>query len=303
MSSSGGPDVKLKALRSKVAGKRGVGEAQVARLIREKRRKSYLSERAATFAVAEDNGVPFDRYASNEDLAELRNWKQQGGALAVASAAAATDNGIAARSRRAPFRPVRRSEPAKRTPRQKTRPRSVLVVHGRDDEVRKDLFNYLRHLDLLPIEWVRAIKDTGKGNPLIKDILDALFNDATAVVVLLTPDDNVVLAPHLRGPHEKASETDVQGQARPNVFIEAGMALARFGDEHTVIVQVGDVKVPSDFSGHHITHLSNQAKKRQELMTKLINAGCDVDRDGDAWLNEGDFERKDRYGVTKPNPV
>jgi hypothetical protein len=61
----------------------------------------------------------------------------------------------------------------------------VFVVHGRDDRLRQDLFDFLRALGLTPIEWAEAIKLTGKGSPYIGEILDSVFGHAQAIVVLL----------------------------------------------------------------------------------------------------------------------
>jgi len=36
--------------------------------------------------------------------------------------------------------------------------------------------------------------------------------------------------------------------------------------------------------------MTNDAAKRQELVTKLANAGCNVDPSGTDWLTAGDFD-------------
>jgi predicted nucleotide-binding protein len=171
----------------------------------------------------------------------------------------------------------------------------VIVCHGRDEEVRKDIFRYLRGLDLLPIPWPKAILETKSGSPSISEILDALYADGAAVVVVMTPDDRVTLAVHLQKSGDAPFEGVAVGQARPNVFIEAGLAIARFGYERTVLVQVGKVKVPTDLD-KHATRLTNSRESRHELMIKLKAAGCDVDLDSSEWLTEGDFEREELYG-------
>ena len=57
----------------------------------------------------------------------------------------------------------------------------------------------------------------------------------------------------------------------------------------TVMVQLGNVREFSDTAGRHVVHMSNDYSKRQELATKLKNAGCDVDTSGSDWVNAGDF--------------
>ena len=40
-------------------------------------------------------------------------------------------------------------------------PRSVFVVHGRNDVVRDSMFGFLRSINLKPIEWTQAVALTG----------------------------------------------------------------------------------------------------------------------------------------------
>jgi len=56
-----------------------------------------------------------------------------------------------------------------------------------------------------------------------------------------------------------------------------------------VMVQLGKVRPFSDIAGRHVVEMTDDASKRQELATKLANAGCDVDRSGTDWLKAGDF--------------
>lgn len=67
------------------------------------------------------------------------------------------------------------------------------------------------------------------------------------------------------------------------------MAFGR-NPESTVLVQVGDIRPFSDVAGRHIVHLKNSADSRHELVVKLANAGCNVQRSGTDWLSEGNFE-------------
>lgn len=55
------------------------------------------------------------------------------------------------------------------------------------------------------------------------------------------------------------------------------------------MVQLGTVREFSDVAGRHVVHMSNDFSKRQELVTKLTNAGCIVDTSGTDWAQAGDF--------------
>ena len=160
--------------------------------------------------------------------------------------------------------------------------REVFVVHGRNLAARDALFEFLRSLDLHPLEWAEAVSATGKPSPYIGEILDAAFSRAHAVVVLFTPDDEARLKEAFRQPVDPPHETELTGQARPNVLFEAGMALGRSQDR-TVLVEVGQLRPFSDVTGRHAIRLDGSTQRRQDLAQRLSTAGCPVKLDGRDW--------------------
>lgn len=167
--------------------------------------------------------------------------------------------------------------------------RSVFVVHGRNRKARDAMFEFLRALDLHPIEWSEAIKATRTGTPHISTILDRAFSMARAIVVLFTPDDEARLRPDFRSKKDPAYEAQLTGQARPNVLFEAGLAMGR-DSERTIMVEIGDLRPFSDISGRHIVRLEDSSEWRQELASRLESAGCAVNRSGTDWLVAGRFD-------------
>ena len=178
--------------------------------------------------------------------------------------------------------------------------REVFVVHGRNNGARDALFQFLRSIDLHPLEWTEAIASTGKGSPYIGDILDAMFSRAHAVVVLFTPDDEARLKEEFRGANEPPFETELSGQARPNVLFEAGRAMGRYPDR-TILVELGILRPFSDISGIHVVRLDNSARTRHDLVQRLETAGCPVKREGTDWYNTGDFEAPVASHTGKPH--
>jgi hypothetical protein len=154
-------------------------------------------------------------------------------------------------------------------------PRKVFVVYGRDAEAKAALFDYLRALGLQPLEWEQLVALTGTGTPYIGDVLVRGFREAQAAVVLFTPEDEARLQEDLRAPNEPTFETVLTCQPRPNVLIEAGMALA-FQPDRTIIVQVGNVRPATDLSGRHVLRLGTSGSLFA-LATRLQTAGCPVD--------------------------
>ena len=166
--------------------------------------------------------------------------------------------------------------------------REVFVVHGRNSQARDALFDFLRAIDLHPLEWSEAIHATGKASPYIGEILTAAFSRAHAVVVLLTPDDEAILKEPLRHTSDPPFESQLMGQARPNVLFEAGMAMAG-NQDRTVLVELGALRPFSDIVGRHAIRLHDSSEVRQELAQRLITAGCPVRLAGTGWHTAGDF--------------
>jgi predicted nucleotide-binding protein len=167
--------------------------------------------------------------------------------------------------------------------------KQVFVVHGRDDSTRDGMFAFLRSLRLEPIEWSEAVGMTGKGSPYIGDVLNSAFKRAQAVIVLLTPDDEVRLVPSLLRPDDGVSERQHQLQPRPNVLFEAGMAFG-YREDRTILVELGSPKPFTDISGRHTIRLNDSKEKRKELVERLRTAGCDLDSSGAEWLHVGSFD-------------
>ncbi len=166
--------------------------------------------------------------------------------------------------------------------------KKVFVVHGRDGRLRDDFFAFLRALGLQPIEWSEALKLTGKATPYVGEALESAFKNAQAVIVLLSPDDEVRLSPELWKTKEDENEKNIRLQARPNVLFEAGMAFGKHPDR-TLLIEVGQVKPFSDVAGRHVVRLSDSAEKRNEIAERLRTVGCDVSTSGSDWLSKGNF--------------
>ena len=150
------------------------------------------------------------------------------------------------------------------------------------------MFTFLRAIGLHPLEWVQVIKRTKQASPYVGRILDVAFREASASIILLTPDDEARLLKKFINGRDPAYEKKLTGQARPNVLFEAGMAFGQ-NPKSTLLVEVGEIRPFSDIAGRHILHMTNEIAKRQELVTKLSNAGCKVDTTGTDWFTAGDF--------------
>lgn len=244
--------------------------------------REMLDRHHAALVLAAQQGINIQKYSSPEDRAAIRG-SLTSNASSVGAGSPAIPTGIPNRSKR------RRNLPKG----SRTKDNSVFVVHGRDEALRKSMFEFLRALTLNPMEWSKAVllPKSGGANPHVDDILDTAMNRVQAVVVIFSPDDEAKLRDPLIAKGEKSTEGKLQGQPRPNVIFEAGLALGRH-PEKTLLVQVGKVRGFSDIAGKHLVRLTNDVEKRKDVANRLGRIGCKVDLDGDDWISAGDFTPK-----------
>jgi predicted nucleotide-binding protein len=155
--------------------------------------------------------------------------------------------------------------------------RAVFLVHGRNLGIKEEIDAFLRKLELKPVWWEDARSATGKAMPFTFEIVEAGLGMAQAVLVLMTGDDEVRLKREYQG--KKNSSAKLELQARPNVLIEAGMAMASHR-ERTIVLEVGELRPISDFDGlNSIRYDEDKQKARAALVLRLQTAGCDVPPD------------------------
>jgi len=275
------------SLLAAIIKKTGLRQAQVYARIQQTASDEYLPRHLAAIRVGAEAGVTINKYATIDELAQLRNAGSPVAPPSATTVVPTPGKASLGTKQRAPTQS-----------RLKT-PNAIFVVHGRDDDARNAMFTFLRAIGIKPIEWTSALGMSKKAAPYIGEILDAAFARARAIVVLMTPDDLAQLRSDLLLPSDKPYERTLTGQARPNVLFEAGMAFATHPDR-TVMVQLGNIREFSDVAGRHVVHMSNEYSKRQELVTKLKNAGCIVDTTGTDWVQAGDFVDPQSRVPTKP---
>jgi len=114
------------------------------------------------------------------------------------------------------------------------------IVHGRDDETKLAVKNYLQNTLKLP-EPIILHEQPSMGRTLI-DKFEHYAADAQLVFVLLTPDDKVVSVD---------SSNDEKRRARQNVIFELGFFLGILGrlSGRVFLLHKGPIELPSDLSG------------------------------------------------------
>jgi predicted nucleotide-binding protein len=250
----------------------GVTPRRVYRLIEERATANHFSSVLGALLLASENGISIQRFASENQLAILR------GAPRAAPVKAAAE----------PIASAKKSVPASRRPRtiRTTKDNSIFVVHGRDAKLNEDMFGFLRAIGLNPKEWSQAINEAKGANPNIGKVINNAMRQAQGVLVMFSPDEDAKLKSKFCGTKDRKKGLDkLDGQARPNVLFEAGLALGAHPDK-TLLVQVGDTRDISDIAGMHLLNLSDDPNSRKELAQRLATKlKFKVDMTGTSWLS------------------
>lgn len=267
-------------LLQRLADKLDVTPRQVYNKIDARARDLLITPEQAAISLALEHRVNVRGIATEDDMATIRT-----ATIAKAPAAApATREAPASRKKTAARKPKRAKHPKAG--------KAVFVIHGRDDKLRKSMFDFLKALNLEPVEFSRAVNRAVKagkgGSPYVGDVVAKGLKDADGVIALLSPDDVARLKGQFRKFHDPPYEGQLTGQARPNVLFETGMALG-IKPEVTILVQVGEVRTFSDVGGMHVVHLNDGPVARRELADRLEATGLDVDTSGTGWYGAGSF--------------
>jgi len=267
-------DKLLLALEKKL----GLSRSQVNRRIADEATTKHLPRRLAAISIASQSRLPIHRFATDDELAQLRGLPAPSKSDVSPPTPASTQIALA-RATSA----LRNSRPIKTT-----KNNTIFVVHGRDHKLNEDVFTFLRALGLNAIEFSQAIAETAGANPNITKIVKGALKRAQGVLVIFSPDEEARLKTRFR---KNTDSKKLEGQSRLNVIFEAGIALGAH-PEKTLLIEVGQVRNISDIAGMHIPRLTNDATSRKELAERLRKKlKLKVNTTGDYWLTIGNFSR------------
>lgn len=250
--------------------------------------ETFLERDLAALVLATRHRININKYSNPTQRAAIRHHLTGTGSNQAALVPADPAPRRAARAR------------GKRQKAKKTKGNSVFVVHGRDTALRKSMFDFLRSLDLNPMEWEQAVDQAKGNNPDVGNIIETAMARVQAVVVMFSPDELAYLKEQFWSEDDKRGDGKPAGQARPNVIFEAGLALGAH-PEKTVIVQIGKIRPFSDIAGKHLVKLSDATSTRNDLANRLAKIGCEVNRVGSDWMTAGTFVATEANRARKPH--
>ena len=176
-------------------------------------------------------------------------------------------------------------------------PKTVFVIHGRNEMLRKSLFKLLKAIGLEPKEWKEIIRETGKPLPYTLEAVEKGLETAGAVVALWSGDDIARLRLEHTEP-EQAPEPETP-QVRPNVIFETGLALAK-DKSNVVILHVGETRRVSDLDGlNHVSINDRPARPakpgksdvagRENFIERMRQTKAHVELKKNSWKRAGRF--------------
>ena len=262
------------ALIERIADKLSIGVKAVYPRIQRVANETALDRHLAALVLAMRNDINIHRFSSPAQRAEIRGaMRGNGGAREQEYDLTDPEGEVVERADRR--RPARKVKAAKK---RRVKDNKVFVVHGRDGALRRSMFDFLRALGLAPYEWQQALAAAKGNNPYVGNVIDEVMDQTQAVVVMLSPDDWVTLKEQFWQPEDGPSERKPQGQARPNVLFEAGMAMARHV-EKTVMVRIGRIKPFSDVFGRHIPGARRRLRLQERLRQPPAEGGLHGQQD------------------------
>lgn len=153
--------------------------------------------------------------------------------------------------------------------------RSVMIVCGRDQVVNRAVFDTVRTLGLNPMEWP-AVRNRAQGRvPFVGEAVERGIRHAQAVLVIISPEDHARMRAKVFG-KKTPLDKNQRSQARPNVWFEAGYAMACKPDQ-TFMVEVGRQDMATDLVGRHGTRIEGREgvpSAVQDISDRLEESGC-----------------------------
>ena len=136
---------------------------------------------------------------------------------------------------------------------------SVFLVHGHDEQALKQVKDYLKDLNLVPI----ILKEQPKNGKTIIEKIEE-FNNVSYAVILYTPCDE--------GKAIKRAKV-YNKRARQNVVFEHGFFVGKLGRDKVAVLVKPDVERPSDIDGVLYISFGKNNHWKNELKRELQASG------------------------------
>jgi predicted nucleotide-binding protein len=161
--------------------------------------------------------------------------------------------------------------------------RKIFVVHGRNDEKRKELNNFLKKIETEPI----ILEDQPIVGKTVLDQFEHYANSASFAIILMTADDfgglyDISLLKIFSTSKEEEMKNNltnqpyVEARARQNVITELGYFWGRLGLERLRILYEEGVTKPSDIDAAMYIKLDEKGLWKYKIARDLDLNGIKI---------------------------
>ncbi|EAM49564.1 TIR domain-containing protein [Crocosphaera watsonii WH 8501] len=141
--------------------------------------------------------------------------------------------------------------------------KDIFIVHGHDNEAKREVDVFLRKLDFNPII---LHEQTNEGKTIIEKFEN--YSDVSFAIILLTPDDEGRV---------RNKDEELKPRARQNVILELGYFMGKLGRDKVCALYKEKVEIPSDYSGILYTKMDNDSGWHMKIAREIKKSGLDVD--------------------------
>lgn len=142
--------------------------------------------------------------------------------------------------------------------------RKVFIVHGRDNEAKLEVANFVISLGL---DAIILHQQASVGLTIIEKI-ERYANDADFALVLYTPCD--------QGRGTQETKVPARYRARQNVVFEHGYLIAKLSRQNVCALKKGDIEIPNDISGVVYVDFDQYGGWKAEVVKELRACGYTV---------------------------
>lgn len=139
----------------------------------------------------------------------------------------------------------------------------IFIVHGHDNEAKREVDVFLRKLGFNPII---LHEQTNEGKTIIEKFEN--YSDVSFAIILLTPDDEGRI---------RNNDEELKPRARQNVILELGYFMGKLGRDKVCALYKEKVEIPSDYSGVLYTKMDHYGAWKTTVAKEMKESGLDVD--------------------------
>jgi len=136
----------------------------------------------------------------------------------------------------------------------KSNTKNILIIHGRNDNIKDKVANFISRLGIEPIILNEQIN---RGQTLLEKLEE--YSDISVAIIIFTNEDM----------GNSNDESEYEKRAKQNFIFEAGYFLGNLGEKNMIVVAEQSVMLPSVLEGYDYYKMDSEDKWKEEIAEKL----------------------------------